>query len=210
MSILKDPIPGVRPKESEDGAEGSVRIPWAILADRRLNLNDLRVLLVLYAYADASGVSRPTRATLATMTGLPASRISSVTSRLVTMGWLEKRSGSGKSTTRYWLQPPTDSSGLPKAPFLPTTAREASASRAVSAVTSVPDVDPDSLPSAQTSMEPDLQRTIQKIVHEELTRLNGAGHLAGGDIAPAVKLRLKRFRKGDGGKETTCSKVDAV
>ncbi|MBF0135370.1 MAG: helix-turn-helix domain-containing protein [Magnetococcus sp. DMHC-1] len=176
---------GTGPDVVREGMQDPVCIPLALLTDRQINLNDLRVLLALYAFADSSGTSQPTRDTLATVTGLPTSRISTITTRLATLGWLEKQSGSGKSATRYRLR--SRSACRDEAHF-PTTL-PAGSERVQ------PAADTNPIPSP----EPDLRRKIQKIVHEELTRLNGAGHLAGGEIAPNVKLRLKRFRKGEGG-----------
>ncbi|MBF0425653.1 MAG: helix-turn-helix domain-containing protein [Magnetococcales bacterium] len=184
--------------------QGPVHIPWALLADRRLNLNDLRVLLVLYAFADASGESRPTRDTLATITGLPASRVSTVTSRLAAMGWLEKHSGSGKSTTSYRLYPIDGAGDFParfstpaEATGVLATSRSPIAAMPVASDSNLAPRSDTASPATPPAGEgdPDLQREIQRIVREELTRLNGAGHLAGDGIAPEVKLRLKRFRR---------------
>ncbi|MBF0623880.1 MAG: helix-turn-helix domain-containing protein [Magnetococcales bacterium] len=148
---------------SDDPARQTLQLPAVILTDRRLNLNDLRVLMALYLFADPTGRSSPTRDTLASLTGLPASRISTTTSRLAGMGWLEKTSGSGKSTTQYQL---------------PTPGQR-----------------PPGLPSRDAADPDELRSRIQDIVKEELTRLNGAGHLAGRDISPEQRLNLKRFRK---------------
>lgn len=65
-------------------------VPLAALGDRRLGLRDLRVLGVLYGYANTDGVCWPSRAAIAEATGLPVTRVSEVTARLVRLGWLRK------------------------------------------------------------------------------------------------------------------------
>ncbi|MBF0323078.1 MAG: helix-turn-helix domain-containing protein, partial [Magnetococcales bacterium] len=87
MTETIDPRQDFQRNELQTGMADPISVPSAILADRRLNLNDYRVLLTLYAFADPAGVSQPTRDTLATATGLPTSRISTITSRLAAMGW---------------------------------------------------------------------------------------------------------------------------
>lgn len=73
-------------------------VPLAALRDRRLGLRDLRVLGVLYGYANADGVCWPSRAAIAEATGLPVTRVSEVTARLVRLGWLRK-SHEGRTVT---------------------------------------------------------------------------------------------------------------
>lgn len=79
----------------------------AILADNRLTLNALRVLLALYQFADKDGGCYPTRAALAQMCKLPERKINAATAKLVEIGWLKKDGNGGRGkATRYTITPP--------------------------------------------------------------------------------------------------------
>ena len=79
----------------------------AILADNRLTLNALRVLLALYQFADKDGGCYPTRTALAQMCKLPERKINAATAKLVELGWLRKDGNGGRGkATRYTITPP--------------------------------------------------------------------------------------------------------
>jgi hypothetical protein len=82
-------------------------LPIEVLRDTRLTLRDLRVLISLYGFKDRFGCCWPSRRLLAALTGLPLPRISSVTTRLVMLGWVRKEGSGGRSRScRYWLRVP--------------------------------------------------------------------------------------------------------
>jgi hypothetical protein len=82
-------------------------LPIEVLKDTRLTLRDLRVLIALYGFKDRFGCCWPSRGLLAVLTGLPLPRISSVTTRLVALGWVRKEGSGGRSRScRYWLRVP--------------------------------------------------------------------------------------------------------
>lgn len=92
-------------------------LPIEVLKDRRLNARDLRVLVALHAFKNQEGCCWPSRGLLAALTGLPASRISTVTTRLAALGWLSKEGNGGRSRAcRYRMRLPetaTDSGTVP-------------------------------------------------------------------------------------------------
>jgi len=83
-------------------------LPIEVLKDTRLTLRDLRVLIALHAFKDRFGCCWPSRGLIAALTGLPLPRISSVTTRLVSLGWVRKEGSSGgrSRSCRYWLRVP--------------------------------------------------------------------------------------------------------
>ena len=84
-------------------------IPYEVFADRRLTLRQLRVLLVLYKYANRKKGSDgnlvwPSRKVLSGWTGCPTKVISKATSDLQRLGWLRKVGNGGCSrSARYVL-----------------------------------------------------------------------------------------------------------
>lgn len=83
-------------------------IPLAVLADRRLSLRLLRVLLVLFKYVNRKcqdgNIAWPSRKLISAWTGYPVKVISRVTSDLQRLGWLRKVGHGGCSRpARYML-----------------------------------------------------------------------------------------------------------
>ena len=83
-------------------------IPLEVLADRRLKLRLLRVLLVLFKYVNRKGqdgsIAWPSRKLISAWTGYPVKVISRVTSELQRLGWLRKIGNGGCSrSARYVL-----------------------------------------------------------------------------------------------------------
>lgn len=83
-------------------------IPLEVLADRRLKLRLLRVLLVLFKYVNRKRQDRsiawPSRKVLSRWTGYPPKVITQVTSELQRLGWLRKVGNGGFSrSARYVL-----------------------------------------------------------------------------------------------------------
>lgn len=67
-------------------------------SDTRLGKNELRLLIALAGTADSKNRSHAKRSTLASLTGLPETRISTSAKKLAKLGWLEiKRRGRGIS-----------------------------------------------------------------------------------------------------------------
>lgn len=87
-----------------------VAVPTAVLGDRRLTMEQLRVLLALYSFKGKDGdVVFPSRQAIADLTGMHQANISTATSALERLGWLTKDGKGGHSkATRYTLTiPPT-------------------------------------------------------------------------------------------------------
>lgn len=83
-------------------------IPLEVLADRRLKLRLLRVLLVLFKYVNRKSqdgnIAWPSRKLISAWTGYPVKVISRVTSDLQHLGWLRKIGNGGCSrSARYVL-----------------------------------------------------------------------------------------------------------
>ena len=83
-------------------------IPLEVLADRRLTLRQLRVLMILFKYVDRKSqdgnYAWPSRKLISAWTGYPVKVISRVTSDLQRLGWLRKVGNGGCSrSSRYVL-----------------------------------------------------------------------------------------------------------
>lgn len=83
-------------------------VPIEVCMDKRLTLEQLRVLVTLLSFrAKNTDVVFPTRKQIADRCGMHESNISSATTRLVELGWLEKDGLGGHSrATRYRITVP--------------------------------------------------------------------------------------------------------
>lgn len=80
-------------------------VPLEVIQDRRLTLEQTRVLVALFSFRNkVTNTVWPSRALIAERTGMHPSNISSATSALVGLGWLLKEGAGGFSkATRYTL-----------------------------------------------------------------------------------------------------------
>ena len=81
-------------------------VPIEVVEDRRLTLEQMRVLLALFAFRNDKNRNLvwPGRGLLAEMTGMHVSNISSATTSLAALGWLTKKGLGGYSkSTSYTL-----------------------------------------------------------------------------------------------------------
>lgn len=85
-------------------------VPLAVIQDRRLTLEQTRVLIALYSFRNkTSDIVWPSRETLAGLTGIHPSNISSATTALVGLGWVRKTGDGGLSrAARYTLCDPEE------------------------------------------------------------------------------------------------------
>ncbi len=82
-------------------------MPVSAAADERLGKNEYKVLIALLAHADKAGKCHPRRSTIAKMTCLPETRISTITTKLQKLGWVKKEGHGGKSqAARYVITEP--------------------------------------------------------------------------------------------------------
>lgn len=82
-------------------------IPWQVAADKRLTSRHMRVLIALLSFrSQDTGPFWATREQIRERSGLPITRISTVTTELEAYGWL-KKIGSGHVATRYIFTVPT-------------------------------------------------------------------------------------------------------
>lgn len=73
-------------------------IPFEVLSDERLTLRQIRVLMAIFSWRKKNtGLARVSRELLSERTGYPLSRISTITSELVDLGWIENVGNGGKS-----------------------------------------------------------------------------------------------------------------
>ena len=80
------------------------KMPMEAFRDSRLSSRDMRILGLLYAFANREGRCWPSRQQLSRLSGLPVNRVSTATSRLVLFGWLTKKGNGGRSRAcRYQL-----------------------------------------------------------------------------------------------------------
>jgi len=82
--------------------------PIEVALDRRLSLEQVRVLLALFSFRDkATGLVFPKRESIASRCGYAPKKISEITSSLVKLGWLVKVGSGGRSSPcQYQLMPP--------------------------------------------------------------------------------------------------------
>ncbi len=80
-------------------------VPLEVVQDRRLTLEQTRVLVALFSFRNkVTNTVWPSRAAIAERTGMHPSNISSATTALVNLGWLQKEGSGGHSkSTRYTL-----------------------------------------------------------------------------------------------------------
>lgn len=81
-------------------------VPIEVIQDRRLTLEQIRVLVALLSFRNKVGDTVwPSRAAIAERTGMHPANISSATTALVALGWLEKDGKGGHSkATRYTIK----------------------------------------------------------------------------------------------------------
>jgi DNA-binding IclR family transcriptional regulator len=80
------------------------QLPVEVFRYARLSARDLRILGLLYAFANREGRCWPSRRQLAALSGLPLGRLSTTTTRLAAFGWLTKTGNGGRSRAcRYQL-----------------------------------------------------------------------------------------------------------
>lgn len=84
------------------GVQRFAMIPLSAAKDARLSKNDYRVLIALYCSAGKNGKCHPKRQTLSDLTGLAITKISTITSRLVALGWIEKKGNGGHSCPVFY------------------------------------------------------------------------------------------------------------
>ena len=89
-------------------------VPMEVVLDRRLTLEQLRVLIALFSFrSKTTDTVWPSRRALSERTGLHVSNISAATTALVKLGWLEKVGDGGCSTSAtYRLCAPKLSTGV--------------------------------------------------------------------------------------------------
>ena len=93
-------------------------MPVVMAMDNRLTKTHYRVLIVLYSFRRKNTeFSWPSRAMLAARCQLPISKISTATTELVALGWLEKTGNGGRSKScQYRLTVPDFTTDLEKRP----------------------------------------------------------------------------------------------
>ena len=93
---------------SEDQNIFSV-VPIEVALDHRLTLRHVRVLVALFSFrSKTTNTVWPKRETLADRCGFPLTRISTITTELARLGWLEKVGAGGKGApSHYKLTVPT-------------------------------------------------------------------------------------------------------
>ncbi len=81
-------------------------VPVEVIQDRRLTLEQMRVLIALLSFRNKAGDTVwPSREAIAERTGMHPANISKATSALVQLGWLEKDGKGGYSkATRYTIK----------------------------------------------------------------------------------------------------------
>jgi hypothetical protein len=78
-------------------------VPIEVAADDRLTKTDLRVLLAILSFRNKkTNLCCPRRDAIAERTGLPICKISTSTTHLVELGWLEKSGSGGRSSPSHY------------------------------------------------------------------------------------------------------------
>lgn len=85
-----------------------LNVPIEVIADSRLTLETMRVLLALFSFRDENtGVSVVGREAISRLCGLHPSNISAATSKLVELGWILKQgNGGGSQCSKYTITIP--------------------------------------------------------------------------------------------------------
>lgn len=116
-------------------------VPLAVIQDRRLTLEQTRVLIALYSFRNkTSDIVWPSRETIAGLTGMHPSNISSATTALVGLGWVKKTGDGGLSrAARYTLCDPEETVADQATNFVAESATKKVAERATSKAQKVAD-----------------------------------------------------------------------
>ncbi len=85
-------------------------VPVEVLADDRLTLRHIRVLVAILSFRSVdTGIAFPTREEIGERARLPITRVSTITSELEKFGWLKKEGNGGRSrASRYRFCVPED------------------------------------------------------------------------------------------------------
>lgn len=97
--------------------EKHIEIPFEVVADSRLTLETMRVLLVLFSFLDdETGTAIAGREDISKYCGMHPSNISEATTKLVELGWLVKKgNGGGSQYIRYSINIPNAVSEIAEA-----------------------------------------------------------------------------------------------
>lgn len=83
------------------------KMPVEAFTDHRLTLKQIRVLGAILTFADRDGVAHPKALQIAERCGMLERHVSTITTQLAELGWLEKTGNGGKSTpAQYRVTPP--------------------------------------------------------------------------------------------------------
>ncbi len=136
------------------------KVPELIIRDDRLTCRQLRVLLALLLHKGKDSLVWPSRSTLAELTGFSENRISSITTDLEALGWLEKHGNGGRNrATRYRLKTPPNLGRdmTPPSPAKPTYQDAHSES-----LSDLGSCNAETLPNTDTGSLPDLGMGIEQ------------------------------------------------
>ena len=179
-------------------------LPMEVLKATRLTARDLRVLIALNGFKDQAGRCWPSRGLLAALTGLPERRITNVTTRLATLGWLSKEGNGGRSRAcRYRL-------GIPKTVTITVTVSAQETvpkSVTVSELETVTDLDEtvtDSVTKTVTDLVTGIEQTMnipenkplscaEPVVSEYRASESGQGGKHAAPSAKALAASFERF-----------------
>ena len=183
------------------------KIPIQVWQDKRLTLEQLRVLGVLFSFADKGLESWPSRAAIAERCGMHVANVSSATSKLVEYGWLSKEGKGGHSMpARYTITIPetiADSATVNPSRFdyrssSKTLADSATTPLADSATTPLADSATTPLADSATRKEQTIEPTNELTIE-----------LVAGTPAPAVADAPRKTKLTEAQKETCRKTWDA-
>lgn len=90
-------------KKTKEKVARFAMVPLIAASDARLGKLDYRVLIALICHAGKSGVCHPKRETIAELTLIPTTRISTITSKLQRIGWLKKTGNGGRNSPADYI-----------------------------------------------------------------------------------------------------------
>ena len=97
-------------------ADNFIKLPSRVLADDRLSHRELRVLMALYAHgANPGDVVWPSRDVICKMTRIKPPHVSVALSRLIELGWIERRQCGQKSNKYTLMLPDVTETVIPEA-----------------------------------------------------------------------------------------------
>lgn len=149
-------------------------VPIEVCLDHRLTLTQIRVLVALFSFRNKdTGVAKVKRSTLSERCGYPETRISTTTSELVSLGWIEKEGKGGFSQPSSYRVTTPDLATITESV---TVNGDVTVTRPVTVLRAVTVTEPVTITQSVTVTEPvttTVTELVTPTVTEPVTRIKG-------------------------------------